>query len=147
MDQKNLYRRLMPRPKVGRSRPTTAAAAPTALRLVHLQVVGREQMAIAADTGYAHGLENTFRRKAQDMSFGCSKARPRYHVTKSRRVTAVERHGVYSQPAVELRPCQRVTVGESQSADRLPGIGLGLLREVSLLCPLATARQLWLAPL
>jgi hypothetical protein len=36
MDQ-NLCRRLMPRPKFGRSRPTTAAAPPTTFRLVHLQ--------------------------------------------------------------------------------------------------------------
>jgi hypothetical protein len=71
---------LMPRPKFGRSHPTTAAAAPATSCTVHLQVVGREQMAIAADTGYGHGLENTFRRKAHDMSFGCSKARPRYHL-------------------------------------------------------------------
>jgi hypothetical protein len=59
MDQ-NLYRRLMPRPKVGRSRPTTAAAAPAAFHPVHLQVLGREQMAIAADVGYSHGFEDTF---------------------------------------------------------------------------------------
>jgi hypothetical protein len=77
MDQ-NLCRRLMPRPKFGRSRPTTAAAAPTTFRLVHLQVVGREQMAIAADIGYSHGLEDTFQGKAHHISFGCSKARPRY---------------------------------------------------------------------
>jgi hypothetical protein len=36
-------------------------------------------MAIAADAGYGHRLENTFRRKAHEMSFGCFKARPRYH--------------------------------------------------------------------
>lgn len=59
MDQ-NLYRRLMPRPKVGRSRPTTAAATPAAFHLVHLQVLGREQMAFAADVGYRHGFEDTF---------------------------------------------------------------------------------------
>jgi hypothetical protein len=48
MDQ-NLCRWLMLRPKFRRSR-TTAAAAPAAFRLVHLKIVGREQMAIAADT-------------------------------------------------------------------------------------------------
>jgi hypothetical protein len=72
----DLCRGLVPRSKPGRSRPTTAAAAPATFRMAHFQVVGREQMAIAADTGYGHGLENTFRRKAHDMSFGCSKARP-----------------------------------------------------------------------
>lgn len=54
MDQ-NLCRRLMPRPKCGRSRATTATAAPATFRLVDLQVVGREQMAIAADIGMARG--------------------------------------------------------------------------------------------
>jgi hypothetical protein len=77
MDQ-NLCRPLMPRPKLGGSRPTTAAASPATFRLVHLQVVGREQMAIAADIGYGHGLEDTFEGKAHHLSFGCSKARPRY---------------------------------------------------------------------
>ena len=72
MDQ-NLCRRLMPR-------PTTAAAAPATSRLVHLQIIRREQMAIAADIGYGHGLEHTFQGKAHHVSFGCSKARPRYHL-------------------------------------------------------------------
>jgi len=36
-------------------------------------------MAIAADTGYGHGLKDTFQGKAHDISFGCSKAGPRYH--------------------------------------------------------------------
>jgi hypothetical protein len=66
----------MPRPKFGRSRPTTAPAAPATFRLVHLQVVGHQQMAIAADLGYGHGLEDTFQGKAHHISFGCSKARP-----------------------------------------------------------------------
>jgi len=79
MDQ-NLCRRPMPRPKCGRSRPTTAATAPAPVRLVHLQVVGREQMAIAADIGYGHGLEQTLLGKAHRFGFGCSKARPRYHL-------------------------------------------------------------------
>ena len=65
-------------PKIRRSRPTTAAAAPTTFRRVHLQVVGREQMTIAADIGYGHGFEDTFQGKAHHISFGCSKARPRY---------------------------------------------------------------------
>lgn len=79
MDQ-NLCRRCrpMPRPKFGRTRPTTAAAAPATFRLVHLQVVGREQMAIAAYVGYGHGLEDAFQAKAHHISFGCFKARPRY---------------------------------------------------------------------
>lgn len=77
MDQ-NLCRRLMPRPKFGCSRPTTAAAAPATFRIVHRQVVGREQMAIAADTGYGHGVEDTFRRKRHNMTFGCIKSHPRY---------------------------------------------------------------------
>ena len=75
MDQ-NLCRRLVPRPKFGRSHPTTAAAAPATSRSVHLQVVGREQMAMTANIGYGHGLEDTFPGKAHDISFGCSKARP-----------------------------------------------------------------------
>jgi hypothetical protein len=82
MDQ-NLCRRLLPHPILGRSRPPTAAAAPATFRMVHLQVVGREQMTIAADTGYGHGLEDTFQGKAHDISFGCSKARPRYHLQKN----------------------------------------------------------------
>jgi len=93
----------MPHPKFGRSLPTTAATAPATFRLIHLQVVGREQMAItadfgasdgslaspsvigreqmamAADRGYGHGLRITLQRKAHHMNFGCSKARPRYH--------------------------------------------------------------------
>jgi hypothetical protein len=36
-------------------------------------------MAFAADTGYGHGLEDAFRRKGHDMTFGCIKSRPRYH--------------------------------------------------------------------
>jgi hypothetical protein len=78
MDQ-NLCRRPMPRPKFGRSRPTAAAAAPATFRLVHLQVVGREQMAIAADMGYGQGLEESLHGEAHQFSFGCSKAGPRYH--------------------------------------------------------------------
>jgi hypothetical protein len=74
----DLCRWLMPSPKFGRSRPTTAAAAPATFRMVHLKVVGRQQMAIAADTGYHHGLGDTFRREGHDMTFACSKARPRY---------------------------------------------------------------------
>jgi hypothetical protein len=78
MDQ-NLCRRFMARPKLGSSHPATAAAAPATFSLVHLQVVGREQMAIAADIGYGRrGLEDTFKGKAHHISFGCSKARPRY---------------------------------------------------------------------
>ena len=78
MDQ-NLCRRLVPRPKFGRSHPTTAAAAPATSRSVHLQVVGREQMAMTADIGYGNGLEDTFHGKAHHLTFGRSKARPRYH--------------------------------------------------------------------
>jgi hypothetical protein len=68
----------MPRPKLGRSCPTTTAAAPATVLMVHVQVVWREQMAIAADTGYGHGLEDTLLGKQHDMSFGCIKAGPRY---------------------------------------------------------------------
>jgi hypothetical protein len=75
----------MPRPKFGRSHSTTAPAAPATFRVVHLQVVGREQMAIAADIGYGHGPEDTFQRKAHHISFGCSKARPRYHFSEKER--------------------------------------------------------------
>jgi hypothetical protein len=75
----NLCRPLVPRPKFGRSRPTAAAAAPATFRFVRLQVVGREQMTIAADIGYGHGLEDTpSQGKAHHFSFGCFKARPRY---------------------------------------------------------------------
>ena len=77
MDQ-NQCRGPMSRPEFGRSHPTTAAAAPATSRLVHLQVIGREQMAIAADAGYSQGLEDAFQGKAHHISFGCSKARPRY---------------------------------------------------------------------
>jgi hypothetical protein len=66
----------MPRAKLGRSRPTTAGAAPATSRIVRLEVVGCEQMAVAADTRYGHGLKNPLRRKAHALSFGCSKARP-----------------------------------------------------------------------
>lgn len=76
---RSLCRRLMPRSKLGRSRPTTAPATPATFRMVHLQVIGREQMAIAANIGYGHGLEEAFQGKAHHISFGCSKARPRYH--------------------------------------------------------------------
>ena len=72
---------ISPRPKFGRSRPPTAAAAPATFRWVHLQVVGREQMTIAADIRYGHGVEEALQGKAHHISFGCSKARPRYHMT------------------------------------------------------------------
>ena len=35
---------------------------------------------IAADTGNGRGLKDTFQGKAHHISFGCSKARPRYHL-------------------------------------------------------------------
>ena len=57
MDQ-HLCPLLMPRPKFGASCPTAAPAAPATFRLVHVEVVEREQMAIAADTGNGHGLED-----------------------------------------------------------------------------------------
>jgi hypothetical protein len=75
----NLCHRLMPRPKSDRSRLTAAAAAPATLPLVHMQVVRRQQMAIAADVGHSDEFEDTFYGKAHHMSFGCFKARPRYH--------------------------------------------------------------------
>ena len=77
MDQ-NLCRRLMQRPKFGRSLPATAAATPAALPLVYLQVVGREQMAIAANIGSGHRLADAIHGKAHHMTFGYFKARPRY---------------------------------------------------------------------
>jgi hypothetical protein len=77
MDQ-NLGRYLVPPTKFGRALPATAATAPAALSLVYLQVVGREQMAIAAKVGNGHGLADTSHGKAHHMSFGCLKARPRY---------------------------------------------------------------------
>lgn len=83
MDQ-NLCRRHMPHPKRGCSRGTTAVAAPATFCLVHLQVIGREQMAIAADTVYGYGFGDTFQRKAHHISFGCSKACPRYHLQRVR---------------------------------------------------------------
>ena len=65
-------------PKFGRLHPTTAAAAPATFRF--LQIAGRERMAITADIGYGHGLGDTFQGKAHHLSFGCFKARPRYHL-------------------------------------------------------------------
>jgi hypothetical protein len=76
---KNLGRRLVPRSKYSCSLPATAATAPAAQCLLHPQVLGRKQMAIAANIGYVHGLADTFLGKANHMSFGCFKARPRYH--------------------------------------------------------------------
>jgi len=72
----DLCRRLMPRPEFGRSRLTTIAAAPATFGLVHLQVVGCEQIPIAADAGYCHGLADPFQGEAHHIRFGCSKARP-----------------------------------------------------------------------
>ena len=69
----------MPYPKFGRPRVATPAAAPATFPSVHLQILGREQMAIAADIGYAHGLEGSFQRKGHYINFGCFKACPRYH--------------------------------------------------------------------
>jgi len=40
-------------------------------------------MAITAEIGYGHGLEDTLQGKADHISFGCSKARPRYHFSKN----------------------------------------------------------------
>jgi len=77
MDQ-NLFRRLLPRPKFGRSLSATAAAAPAVLPLIHLQVVGREQVTIAANIGYGQGHADAFQAKAHHMSFGCFKSCPRY---------------------------------------------------------------------
>jgi hypothetical protein len=70
----------MPCPKLGRALLATSAAAPAALPVVYLQVVGCQQMAFAANIGYSHRLEDTFHRKTHHMSFGCFKASPRYHL-------------------------------------------------------------------
>ena len=102
MDQ-NLCRRLVPRPKFGRSRPTAAAASPATSRSVHLQVVGREQMAVAADFRYRHGLEDTFQGKAHHLGFGCSKARPRYQFQRF----APSRSELPQPPAPARGPCNR----------------------------------------
>src|SRR5581483_12089675 len=75
-----LCRPLVSCPKFDCSLPTTAAAAPTAFDLVYLQVVWGEQMAIAANAGYRHGLADAFHGKAHHLSFGCFKARPRYQL-------------------------------------------------------------------
>jgi hypothetical protein len=50
----------MPRPKRGRSRPTTTAATPATFFMSHLQVFGHEQVAIATDVGYGHWFKDTF---------------------------------------------------------------------------------------
>ena len=114
MDQ-TLCRRLMPR-------PTTAAATPATSRLVHLKVVGPQQMAIAAESGYGHGLEDAFEGKAHHISFGCSKARPRYQFQRFAPICDVvhrpcwlERHcaGVRPPPAPAF-----VTVWASHSGTR-----------------------------
>jgi hypothetical protein len=77
--------------------------------LVHLQVVGREQMAIAADIGYGHGLEDTFQGKAHDISFGCSKARPRYHLQRF-------------APSCTGLPRRAVTFRSPRPDDRMPTV-------------------------
>ncbi len=97
MDQ-YLCRRLMSRPKTGRSRPTTAPAPPATFRLVHIQIVGREQMTIAADIGYCHGPGDPSQGKAHDITFGCFKARPRYHDSLRRR-PALPAEIPYEQPS------------------------------------------------
>ena len=109
----HLCRRLMPRPKFGRSGPTTAAAAPATFRLVHLQVVVREQVPIAADDGYGDGLEDTILGKGHRISFGCSKARPRYHL--QRVCTVVHRIAASDRPSSQLTPSDGAgsRVGES----------------------------------
>jgi hypothetical protein len=55
--------RLMPRPKFGRPRPTTPAAAPATFRLIHLQVIRREKMTVAADMCTAMGSRIRSRKK------------------------------------------------------------------------------------
>ena len=87
MDQSS-RRRLMPRPKRGCALPATtaaaAAAAPAAFDFVYPQVVRREQMALAANVGHGGALTNAIAGKAHHLSFGCFKARPRYHMSLGR---------------------------------------------------------------
>lgn len=70
-------------PEIRPLAPDHSGGSASDVRLVHLQVVGREQMAVAADTGYGDGLQGTLQGKAQ-ISFGCPKARPRYQFLSSR---------------------------------------------------------------
>jgi hypothetical protein len=79
MDQ-NLGRPPAPYAKSDRSLPPTAEAAPAAFDFVHPQVVGGKRMTIAASAGYGCGLAYAIAGKAHQMSFGCFKARPRYHL-------------------------------------------------------------------
>jgi hypothetical protein len=79
MDQ-NLYLPPVSGSKFGRSLLCAAAAAPAAFDFAHPQVVGRKQMAIAANSGDVGALIHAIHRKAHHLGFGCSKARPRYQL-------------------------------------------------------------------
>jgi hypothetical protein len=50
-----------------------------------------------------------------------SKSSPRYHDTKSRRVTSIEWHGIYSDSAAELPGLLKYRNGANQRAERCAG--------------------------
>ena len=119
---RNLCLQPMPGPKYGRSRPATTAAAPAAFRLVHLQVIGREQMTIAADIGYGHGLEDTFQGKARHIGFGCCKARP---PTTFQSITYKKNFGAFARAARAI-PGTPVPISQQVGLIRLQPLSSGL---------------------
>ena len=64
----------MSHPELGRSLCSILAAAPAASFLIYLQVLRLEQMAIAANIVYVHGLADAYHVKAHRLGFSCFKA-------------------------------------------------------------------------
>jgi hypothetical protein len=79
--QQDLCRYLLPRSKLGRSFVATTAAAPPAFSSVYRHVLGCERMTVAANIGNGQRLANPFHGKSHHLGVGCSKARPRYHMS------------------------------------------------------------------
>jgi hypothetical protein len=86
--------------------------------LVHFQVIGREQMAVAADIGYGHGLEDAFQGKTDHISFGCFKARPRYQFQRfARSCTELPRRAaLFSAHAPTIACCSPSLPFQTRSA-------------------------------
>ena len=96
--------RFLAPPKRGRALTTTSPAAPAAFALIYLRVLWRKRMPIAASIwdGERTGLDwlvDATRVEANHFGFGCFKARPRYHSTKSLRVTRLKQWPISDRKA------------------------------------------------
>jgi hypothetical protein len=57
------------------------------MRVLAISHFARLRIGVHLDYSIIHESESTFQGKAHYMSFGCSKACPRYHATKNRRAS------------------------------------------------------------